>query len=128
MSRTTSKQTYTVSPRAIFDRGATTFDMGTKPAIQPLTRGIDFLKTIGQTAVLVMTTATTPCAAAERRFIFPESRPNTVNFLATLPVRRRISLGDARRRALETMEIVELHRSRIRDEEARRWELLDMVL
>jgi len=53
---------------------------------------------------------------------------NTVNFFATLPVRKRISLGEARRRALESMEIVELHRSRIRDEEARRWELLDLAL
>ena len=128
MSISISRHTYTVSQRSDFERGATTFDVRSKPAAQARSTAIDRVKILVQAGVIALTSATTPCVLSDRRFVFPETSSSTVSFFSTLPVRKRITLGEARRRSLETMVIAEARREQVRNEEAHRWQWLDRVL
>jgi hypothetical protein len=86
-------------------------------------------KRLSQAAFLFVAAATSPCfpLPPRSRFGFSPDPTSTVLVFTALPARRRITLAEARRRALAAMDLAEERRHRLRDEEARRWQLLDAV-
>lgn len=84
---------------------------------------------IGQVAVMFVATTTSSCVPLQyrNRFGLPPEDTATVLVYGAMPAKHRITLAEARRLALAALDLAEDRRRRIRDEEARRWQLLDAI-
>lgn len=110
----------------------------TTPSTESDTRAIDVnrlrrvsegWRRIGRAAVMLVATTTSssfPFQYRNRFGLLPEDTA-TVLLCRAMPAKHRITLAEARRRALAALDLAEDRRRRIRDEEARRWQLLDAI-
>ncbi len=85
---------------------------------------------MGQAAVMFVATSTSTCFPLpyRDRLGFSPYETSTVISHRTLPVRKLITLGEARRLSLETVRIADQHRQTIVTQQARRDALLDSLL
>ena len=108
------------------------------PSTESVSRGVnpnrlrataDAWRMVGHAAIMLVATTTSACfpISYHNRFGFSPEETTTVFIQTSMPAKRRITLAEARRRALDALDLAEDRRRRVRDEEARRWQVLDAI-